>query len=437
MSAAESTPEYRLPGLCLRDHMVTAPLDWSAPEGATIRVFAREVVAAGQKDKDLPVLVYLQGGPGGKSPRPCAGAPGWLAVALKRYRVLFLDQRGTGRSSPVQGRMIGAMGAAEGGRYLSHFRADSIIRDAEHIRKTVFGGRKWATLGQSYGGFLTLSYLSRAPEALLACYVTGGLAGIDAPAAEIYRHTYPRVAEKNRIYHARYPLDQAILDRIADVVASTDVRLPDGDRLGVRRLQYLGMGLGMSDGFESLHWLLDEAFATDGGLSDSFLASVREATGFDHNPLFGAIHEAIYAQDGQATGWAAEHVLSEFPAFAAERRPLMLTGEMIYPWMFDEIRALRPFAKAAEALARMPLDAPLYDRARLAENEVPVTAAVYTDDMYVDQDLSLRTAKGLGNTCLWLTNEFEHNGLRASPQVLERLFAMEDDLAGTNAFSRL
>ncbi len=427
---------YLTPGLHIRDHEIAVPLDWSRPEGATIRVFAREVAASGQQDRDLPVLVYLQGGPGGKAPRPVGGAPGWLQVALKRFRVVLLDQRGTGRSTAIEGRQIAAMSAEEGGRYLSHFRADSIIRDAEHLRKTCFGGRKWFTLGQSYGGFLTLSYLSHAPEALAGCYITGGLAGITASADEIYRHTYPRVLDKNAQYFARYPQDRAVLDRIADLVADQDVRLPDGDRLSVRRLQYLGMGLGMSDGFETLHWMFDEAFAADGQLTGSFLASVRETTGFDHNPLFGAIHEAIYAQNGQSTDWAAERLLAEFPEFDAARRPLQLTGEMIYPWMFDEIRALRPFAKAAEALARMKLDAPLYDLARLAANEVPVTAAVYTDDMYVDQDLSLKTAKGLGNLRLWLTNEYEHNGLRASPKVLEHLLGMESNLAGLNAFSR-
>jgi len=427
---------YLIPGMHIRDHEAAVPLDWAQPDGAKINIFAREVVAHGQQDRDLPVLVYFQGGPGGKSPRPLGGGPSWLAVALRRFRVLLLDQRGTGRSSPVQGRHIGQMSAAQGARYLSHFRADSIIRDAEHLRKTLFEGRKWYSLGQSYGGFLTLSYLSHAPEALAGCYITGGLAGISATAEQIYRHTYPRVLDKNAQYFARYPQDRAVLDRIADMVAGQDIRLPDGDRLSVRRLQYLGMGLGMSDGFEALHWMLDEAFAADGQLSDSFLASLREATSFDQNPLFGAIHEAIYAQNGQSTDWAAERVLSEFPEFDATRRPLQLTGEMIYPWMFDEIRALRPFAQAAEALARMPLDAPLYDFARLAANEVPVTAAVYTDDMYVDQGLSLETGRGLGNLRLWITNEFEHNGLRASPKVLEHLFGMEADLAGFNAFSR-
>lgn len=35
--------EYTIPGILIRDHMVDVPLDWSKPEGETIRIFAREV----------------------------------------------------------------------------------------------------------------------------------------------------------------------------------------------------------------------------------------------------------------------------------------------------------------------------------------------------------------------------------------------------------
>ncbi len=420
--------DYAIPGFRVRDHAVSVPLDWAQPDGEAITLFAREITAPGGEDR--PVLVFLQGGPGGKSPRPNEG-PGWLKVAASRYRVLLLDQRGTGRSSPVQRWRMAAMDADAGARYLSHFRADSIVKDCEHLRRTLYDGARWSTLGQSYGGFLTLSYLSHAPQALERCFITGGMAGIAAPAEEIYRRTYPRVAHKNALFFNRYPQDRALVDRLADHLEAHDVRLPDGDRLSVRRLQYLGMDFGMSDGFETVHWLLDEAFCDDGHLSDAFLGAVRDRTAFDQNPLFAAIHEPIYAQGAQ-TPWAAERLLDAFPAFSPDARPMLFTGEMIYPWMFHEICALRPFRAAAEALAAMPLDAPLYDPARLAENAVPVWAAVYTDDMYVDADLSLATARAVGNVRLWQTSAYEHNGLRQSPKVLEHLFAMEDGLEGFN-----
>jgi hypothetical protein len=49
--------EYTIPGMHLRDHVVTVPLDWSQPEdGRTIEVFAREVVDPKRKNEDLPKL---------------------------------------------------------------------------------------------------------------------------------------------------------------------------------------------------------------------------------------------------------------------------------------------------------------------------------------------------------------------------------------------
>ena len=49
--------------------------------------------------------------------------------------------------------------------YLRHFRADSIVRDCEAIRQCLTadypeGIRKWSILGQSFGGFCAVAYLS-------------------------------------------------------------------------------------------------------------------------------------------------------------------------------------------------------------------------------------------------------------------------------------
>src|SRR5204862_3690014 len=87
---------FRQPGTVLTDHVFTVPLDHADPAGPAIEVFAREVVAAAKAGHRLPWLVFLQGGPGGASPRP-AGRESWLDRALDDYRVLLLDQRGTGR----------------------------------------------------------------------------------------------------------------------------------------------------------------------------------------------------------------------------------------------------------------------------------------------------------------------------------------------------
>lgn len=410
----------RLPGYVAREHVVTVPLDHGEPDGATIDVFARELVGPGKQDEALPYLLFLQGGPGGKSPRPLDRSA-WIDVALRTHRVVLLDQRGTGRSTPITAAITRDRTPQQVADYLSLFRADAIVADAEILRRRLIGDRRWDSLGQSYGGFVTLTYLSQAPEGLDHCYVTGGIPGVTVTAEAVYARTFPRVANRTREYYSRYPADEAGIARLVDHLGEDKVLLPDGDVLTPHRLRTLGSVFGMSYGFETVHWLLDDAWAGD-ELHPRFLYDVQTTTGFVDNVLY-PLQEYTYAAN-TPTGWAAQREYDRRPEFAAHARPVMLTAEMMFPWMFREIRSLRPFANAADLLAAKDDWPPLYDLGRLARNEVPLCAAVYYDDLYVDAELQLQTIERVGNARAWVTNEHEHDGLRSAPAVLERLFDM-------------
>lgn len=405
---------FIVPGMAVTDHTLTVPLRWSDEDGPTIELFYREVVDPARAAEDLPLLVFLQGGPGGKGPRPMPGAD-WLPEALKHYRVVLPDQRGTGRSTPVDATVMAAHpDPAEAAGFLSCFLADSIIADVEHLRRTRYGVR-WTSLGQSYGGFLTFAYLSAHPDALAASLITGGVPGVPVSADEVYRRTFPRARRKSLDHYRRYPQDVALVSAVADRLAEGDVTLPDGSPFSVRRLQSLGNDLGMKPGTERLHWLLDEAFAEPGRLSDGFLQDVLTRTSFAGNPLYWALQEFIYG-DGAcgALDWAAEREAVHHPDLGPDARPLLFTGEMTGRWMFDEITALRPFRPAVETLMRREEWPSLYDVEALAANEVPVQALVYADDLYVDSDLQRQTLDKTGNAQAWVTNEFEHDGVHVA-----------------------
>jgi len=418
---------FRHPGIVLTDHTFAVPLDHERPAGPEIQVYAREVVATEQADKDLPWLVYLQGGPGYGSPRPI-GRDDWLERALRDYRVLLLDQRGTGRSTPVNRRTLAEIGDPQAqAAYLTHFRADSIVLDAELIRRSLIGDEPWSVLGQSYGGFCTVTYLSFAPHGMREAFITGGLPGLTATADDVYRHTYKTVLRKNKAHYATYPDDVELVREITRVLLERDVRLPDGRRLTAEGLQWLGHALGMAPGSHRLHYLMEDAFADgDGGLSDTFLFQMMERLSLAGAPIYALLHEACYAQGG-ATNWAAQRIRAEFPEFDAAAaldgdRPVLFTGEMIYPWMIENDPALAPIAEAAQILAEYEGWRPLYDPARLAANEVPVAAAVYYDDMYVDRELSMATAEHIQGLKPLITNGYEHDGLRLSRgSVLDNL----------------
>ena len=419
---------HRLPGMVLCDRSFSLPLDHDAPGAERIEVFAREVVQPGKEEADLPWLLFLQGGPGFESPRPPAGAA-WLPLALKEYRVLLLDQRGTGRSSRLDATTLARFAPKEQARRLGLHRLDSIVRDCEAIRRELIGDGRWTVLGQSYGGFCATHYLSAFPEGLAAVLITGGLPPLTAHVDDVYRRTYVRCREKNEAYYARYPGDEELVRAVVRHLGEREVILPGGGRLSPERFQQLGLAFGMSDGFEAVHYLLESAFA-DGPegreLSYNFLVGYERALGFSTNPLFCVLHEPIYCQ-GYAPRWSAQRVRAEFEEFApdAARGRVLFTGEMVYPWMMREVERLAPLADVAELLAQRADWPELYDLGRLARNDVPVVAAVYYDDMYVERELSLEAARAIRGARVWITNEFEHDGLRvAGDRVLGRLLEM-------------
>ncbi|MFB6831641.1 alpha/beta fold hydrolase [Streptomyces hydrogenans] len=416
---------YRQPGVVVTDHHFPVPLDHARPDGEQIEVHARELVASGLGDRErerLPWLVYLEGGPGFGA-RRFVGTQAWIGRAVREFRVLLLDQRGTGRSTPANRQTLPLRGdAAAQADYLAHFRADAIVRDCELIRRRLTGGAPWTVLGQSFGGFCAVHYLSTAPEGLERVLITGGLPSLDAPADEVYAAAYPRDAERVRA--------------IAGHLLEHEVTLPGGGLLTVEAFQSLGILLGSGEGTHQLHHLLEGAFVpTPAGpaLADAFLEQVQNHLSYAGHPLYAVLHEAIYAQGQGPTAWAAERVRADFPEFdaaaaLASGAPVLLTGETVHPWHFTTDPALRPLRETAELLARRDDWTPLYDPERLAANRVPVAAAVYHDDMYVDTAHSLETAAAIRGLRTWVTDEFEHDGVRAGgPRVLDRLLALSRD----------
>ena len=425
--------EFR--GLRTAEHVFRLPLDHGRPDGEHLEVFAREYSSAAHPPsaaERLPWLVFLQGGPGGRGNR-VTGLSGWMKQAARDFRILMLDQRGTGLSTPADRMTLPARGGpAEQAAYLAHFRADSIVLDCEAIRRAL-GSGPWTVFGQSYGGFCTLTYLSIAPHGLRRAIITGGLAPLDATADDVYRATYARVAERNEQYFGWYPGDRAAVTAVVEHLREHDERLPSGERLTPERFQLVGGLLGGNTRVDQLHYLLEDAFTRglDGPrLSDAFLSQVHQLVTRAPNPLYALLHESIYAQ-GAATGWAAWRVLEEFPAFRPDADAPLLLGEMIMPWYFEQDPALVPLAETAEALAAKGDWGPLYDPGRLALNDVPVAAAVYRDDIFVDRNLSLDTARRVRGLTVWETPDFHHDGIADDGEgIFARLLAMADGERG-------
>ncbi len=419
-----------IPGLVLKNCMFELPLDYANPEKKT-GVFARVVCDPAEENADLPYMVFFQGGPGSGSPRPMTNT-GWIKRVLKDYKLVLLDQRGTGLSTPITAQTMRGFATPQAqADYLKHFRTDNIVRDAEAIRKQLIGDTPWSILGQSYGGFCSMRYLSAAPAGLREVLITGGIPSLTRPVDDVYRATYKRVIDKNRLYYQRYPADVEKVQAIVRHLREHEVKMPSGSHLTPHRFLQLGLQFGMSDGFEVIHYLIEEAFVdgVDGKnmqeLNWNFLFHLEQLQSFDTNPIFSLMQEACYTQQA-ASNWSAERLLAESPHFDLDNRDAILfTGEMIYPWMFDVYPQLQPLKKAADIIAKDATWPPLYDVEKLKQNRVPVAAAVYFDDMYVHREFSEETARIVPNMKLWITNQYEHNGLRADGEaVVDRLLQM-------------
>ncbi|KAK0583381.1 hypothetical protein LWI29_036336 [Acer saccharum] len=436
---------YSVPELRLRDHRFTVPLDYSLDRSASpkISVFAREVVSVGKEEQLLPYLLYLQGGPGFECPRPTESS-GWIHKACEDFRVVLMDQRGTGLSTPLTASsMLQIKSAEDLANYLKHFRADNIVNDAEFIRLRLDPDAKpWSVLGQSYGGFCAVTYLSFAPQGLKQVLLTGGTPplGNGCTADSVYKACFEQVICQNEKYYKRFPQDIEIVHEIVNHLAGSEgagVLLPSGGILTSKGLQTLGLsGLGSSAGFERLHYMFERVWdpvivpGAPKQISYYFLKAVENWLDFDTNPLYAIMHESIYCQ-GASSRWSAQRTRDEcedkFDAIRAakEGRPVFFMGEMIFPWMFDEIHPLRLFKDAAHLLAEKKDWPPLYNVDALNNNKVPVAAAVYYEDLYVNFKVAMETASQIAGIRLWITNEYMHSGLRdGGGQVFDHLMGM-------------
>ena len=130
-----------------------------------------------------------------------------------------------------------------------------------------------------------MHYLSAVPEALTEVLITG----IPAAGATDRRHLPRDVSARdrqNRCYYERYP-GRCSRARIVQYLNGHDVAMPSGGRPTPERFLQLGIAFGASDGYEQVHYLIEEAFVNDGWQSarsiHNFLVGIEHAQAFDTN----------------------------------------------------------------------------------------------------------------------------------------------------------
>jgi len=463
--------------------------------------------------------LYLQGGPGFGAPQPIADIgladkSSWIGAALGKgfKRIVLMDQRGTGRSTPITKQSLQKqfpglfaldMFSAFSGRklqcltvdeieaqlqlfdrthaedvakfresiylaveYLSQFRADNIVKDAELVKDSLlvnlpeeneYVARPWGcAIGQSFGGFCMMSYISLIRHPPSICLFTGGIAPMLTPIDDVYTRLRERVIKRNLIYYDRYPGDVAAVKRIVNYLMDKPAVLPSGGILTARRFLQVGISLGSSpSAFASLHSLFSSAFLSenDDDLSRSFLKRIDTMQPFDDHPLYFLLHESIYvdgSKHSNSSDWAGYRAFrnqSQFNYSVSSKQdsdndPTLLFGEVVFPWMADgdyaELSGMG-MRSLAHSLSSKDDWGELYDAQKMrnvmAGGATRAAAAVYYDDMYVDFNSSIEVTRWGGplEKCkIWITNEYQHSGLRDDgATIFCKLLGMAKGAIGT------
>lgn len=264
----------------------------------------------------------------------------------------------------------------------------------------------------------------------------GGLPSLTSGPDEVYRRLYRKVIERNQAYYKKFPEDVARVKTIMNYLkrfGDGKIKLPSEGTLTRRRFRMLGLAFGGHGGLDYVHDIVLRAsydIESFGHLTRGSLSLIDRSMPFDDAMIYAILHEPIYCQ-GEAPKWAAERMISEYPEFDLDKdddSPLYFTGEMIYSWMFEDYAELRKVEDVANRVAA-DVDWPkLYDEEQLEKNEVPVYAASYIEDMFVDIDMSKETAKKVKGLKLFTTNVMFHDAVRSkSDEVVRQVFALRDD----------
>jgi pimeloyl-ACP methyl ester carboxylesterase len=300
---------------------VSVPENWGDPGGRKINVFYYGSRKAGE---DRPAVLFFNGGPSSDS----HGSYETLGSdpRSEKFDFVFIDQRGTGCSDPYP-----AGAGFEAAKRLAGYTSRAIVKDAEEIRKTVFGpDKKWSVFGQSYGGMIVHRYIAVAPQAIAAAYSHGYAVMTDQVEWMKYRIlSQNRVAEN---YFRQYPRDRAALDALRSQIPAGKCFEDEGSRVcGPALLDALRHPLGFQDSWEGMHWWI-ENLAQDSALNDNMLEGFSRfyVTDFTQSRLASSVINRVEINKGS----------SDIEECAEAVRRLKRSGDDPDKWPINECRII-------------------------------------------------------------------------------------------------
>jgi len=198
-------------------------------------------------------------------------------------------------------------------------------------------------MGQSFGGFCAITYLSFFPEGLREAFLFGGLPPLVDSPDPVYRRTFKKVIERNQAYYTKYPEDVERVHNICKLLQRFgDTTVRDTTSQGfitARRFMQIGLHLGFHGGLDTVHELVlkaDSDLTFVGHLTKPTVVKIESLLPFNDHILYSILHEPIYCQ-GKAANWSCSRIqkekeyaeLFDIPKESGTK-PIFFTGEMVF-----------------------------------------------------------------------------------------------------------
>jgi pimeloyl-ACP methyl ester carboxylesterase len=302
---------------------IGVPENWNDLDGKKIDVFYYGFNF--QKNPGVAPLVYFNGGPGASAHsmhRYLARKPDFEKIPF-----LFIDQRGTGCSTPLPEAVF----SPEGIQKMALYGARAIVEDAEAIRKFVFKRVKWRIFGQSFGGLIVHRYLELHPEGLTHAFSHGASLMTDSILWTEYRaKSFKRVGD---LYFKQYPEDRELILRARSIFPNNYCVTTSLFRIcGAALLDDLGWSALSNPSFgywEKLHDQIQSLILPSGELNMEFIRTrFTSSTGGESDILLVDVVPAREAPGGLCNTWSCEVAIPN----------LIEKGEDPSSWEFSECR---------------------------------------------------------------------------------------------------
>jgi pimeloyl-ACP methyl ester carboxylesterase len=369
--------------------VLEVPLDRASGQG-TLRL---PVGARGRVDAPRGVLLVLAGGPGqaGVALKERIVATVGLEVA-RAYRIVVLDQRGTGPTAlqcPALQRAMGfsdltpppATAVRDCTRRLGPDRelysTDDVVADLDQLRSTL-GADRMTLYGTSYGTFVAEHYALSHPEHTAALVLDSVVphAGIDPLAVDVF-------AAVRRVLPAACAAVSCPSDPVHDI-ATVIARGYDGPAL----LDLLTMVSIVDPTFESLLGALRSAAAGSTGALDEMVRGYREGFQGPADVLSQGLHASALCSDSTFP-WGTSAAPLDERETAVQQAVNSVPQPQLSPFD-DRTAAGNGFIRQCLPWAPLP-DAPL--RRRGALPDVPTLLLAGTHDLSTPLEWARREAR--------------------------------------------